>query len=60
MCLRCVRQDYNSNSLGSGNIIIIIIIIIFFFFVCCLQEEKGDDDGVGATRSRSGSRNGPR
>jgi hypothetical protein len=24
------------------------------------EEEKGDDDGVGATRSRSGSRNGPR
>ncbi len=99
MCLRCVRQDYNSNSLGCGNSIIIIIIIIFFFFFgCCLQEaesailamwwcgeivtaresggggrskmacrdgeedeeEKGDDDGVGATRSRSGSRNGPR
>ncbi len=95
MCLRCVRQDYNSNSLGCGNSIIIINI---FFVVCCLQEvetailamwwcgeivmaresggggrskmacrdgeeeeeeEKGDDDGVGATRSRSGSRNGP-
>jgi hypothetical protein len=23
------------------------------------EEEKGDDNGVGATRSRSGSRNGP-